>query len=134
MTTTQSDGPRTRVTVLGLGDMGSAIARVLLDRGHPTTVWNRTSSRSAPLVRAGASVGAAAVILPGVEIGEWAMVAAGAVVTRSVPPHALVVGSPAKPVGWVGRSGRKLEPKGDRLADPVTGEEYLLSAEGVTPA
>lgn len=43
------------VTVLGLGDMGSAIARVFLDRGHPTTVWNRTASKAAPLVEAGAS-------------------------------------------------------------------------------
>jgi 3-hydroxyisobutyrate dehydrogenase-like beta-hydroxyacid dehydrogenase len=48
------------VTVLGLGDMGSAIARVLLDRGHPTTVWNRTASKSAPLVEAGASAAATA--------------------------------------------------------------------------
>lgn len=52
MTTTTSDTP---ITVLGLGDMGSAIARVLLDRGHPMTVWNRTASRSAPMVQAGAS-------------------------------------------------------------------------------
>jgi 3-hydroxyisobutyrate dehydrogenase-like beta-hydroxyacid dehydrogenase len=48
------------VTVLGLGDMGSAIARALLRRGHPTTVWNRTASKSAPLVDAGASAAATA--------------------------------------------------------------------------
>jgi len=53
--TTSSDTPSTPVTVLGLGDMGSAIARVFLDCGHPTTVWNRTASRSAPLIEAGAS-------------------------------------------------------------------------------
>lgn len=89
---------------------------------------------SGVVVRAGASVGGAAVILPGVEIGEWAMVAAGAVVTRSVPSHALVVGSPARAAGWVGRSGRRLEPEGDLLVDPATGEGYRLSDEGVTPA
>lgn len=54
--TTESASPATPITVLGLGDMGSAIARVLLERGHPTTVWNRTASRSTPLSAAGATV------------------------------------------------------------------------------
>lgn len=57
MTTTASTGDPTnasRVTVLGLGDMGSAIARTFVDRGYRTTVWNRTASKSAPLVDAGA--------------------------------------------------------------------------------
>lgn len=49
----------------------------------------------------GASVGARAVVLGGVTIGAWALVAAGAVVTRDVPAHALVVGTPARQVGWV---------------------------------
>lgn len=53
------------------------------------------------IVHDGASIGAGAVILPGVEIGRNAMVAAGAVVTRSVPPNAVVVGNPAKIVGYV---------------------------------
>jgi 3-hydroxyisobutyrate dehydrogenase-like beta-hydroxyacid dehydrogenase len=57
---TTSDTPSTPVSVLGLGDMGSAIARVFLGHGHPTTVWNRTASKSAPLVEAGASVAATA--------------------------------------------------------------------------
>ncbi|WP_243717396.1 NAD(P)-binding domain-containing protein [Actinomadura sp. KC345] len=48
------------VTVLGLGDMGSAIAQVFVERGHPTTVWNRTASRSAPLVESGATAAATA--------------------------------------------------------------------------
>ncbi|WOX24250.1 NAD(P)-dependent oxidoreductase [Streptomyces solicathayae] len=50
----------TRVTVLGLGDMGSAIARTFLDRGFATTVWNRTASKAAPLVEAGAGSAATA--------------------------------------------------------------------------
>ncbi|MBB4931128.1 3-hydroxyisobutyrate dehydrogenase-like beta-hydroxyacid dehydrogenase [Lipingzhangella halophila] len=53
--TTTPDASSAPITVLGLGDMGSAIARVFIDRGHPTTVWNRTASKSAPLVEAGAS-------------------------------------------------------------------------------
>lgn len=56
MTTSTS----TRVTVLGLGDMGSAIARTFVDRGFATTVWNRTASKAAPLVEAGATAAATA--------------------------------------------------------------------------
>lgn len=53
------------------------------------------------LIRRGASLGAAAVIGPGVTVGEWAMVGMGAVVTKDVEPHALVLGSPARRVAWV---------------------------------
>lgn len=64
MTTTKSDGPTTKarqVTVLGLGDMGSAIARTFVDRGYRTTVWNRTASKTEPLVAAGATAATTAV-------------------------------------------------------------------------
>ena len=61
-------------------------------------------------VRRGASIGARAVCVAPVEVGEWAMVAAGAVVTADVPAHGLVVGSPARRIGWVGRSGHRLQP------------------------
>jgi UDP-2-acetamido-3-amino-2,3-dideoxy-glucuronate N-acetyltransferase len=57
----------------------------------------------------GASVGARAVVLAGVRIGAWSLIGAGAVVTRDVPPHALVVGSPARRIGWVGHAGIPLE-------------------------
>ncbi len=60
------------------------------------------------VVRTGAAVGAGAVVLPGVTIGEWAMVGAGAVVREDVEPHALVVGNPARPIGWVCRCGGRL--------------------------
>ncbi len=58
------------------------------------------------LVRRGAAIGANATIVCGVTVGEWATVGAGAVVTADVAPHRLVVGSPARPVGWVCRCGR----------------------------
>jgi UDP-2-acetamido-3-amino-2,3-dideoxy-glucuronate N-acetyltransferase len=61
----------------------------------------------------GAAVGARAVVLAGVSIGPWALVGAGAVVTRDVAAHALVVGNPARQVGWVGYEGVPLEPRGD---------------------
>ncbi|MEV0195017.1 NAD(P)-binding domain-containing protein, partial [Nonomuraea sp. NPDC050691] len=57
--TATTDSP-TQVTVLGLGSMGSAIARTLLERGYRTTVWNRTASKSAPLAEAGAVTAATA--------------------------------------------------------------------------
>lgn len=73
----------------------------------------------------GASIGAHAVVLGGVSLGEWAAVAAGGVVTKSVKPHALVAGVPARQIGWVGRSGRKLQERTDGfLIDPVTGDLF----------
>jgi UDP-2-acetamido-3-amino-2,3-dideoxy-glucuronate N-acetyltransferase len=78
------------------------------------------------LVREGASVGARAVIVPGRVIGRYALVAAGAVVTRDVPDFALVAGVPARRIGWVGRAGERLTDAGDGVwACPQTGESYL---------
>jgi acetyltransferase-like isoleucine patch superfamily enzyme len=57
----------------------------------------------------GASLGAGSVILPGVRVGRWAMVGAGAIVTRDVPEHGLVVGNPAQLAGYVCRCGHRLE-------------------------
>ena len=71
------------------------------------------------LVREGAAIGARAVILPGVIIGPWAMVAAGAVVTHDVPPHGLVSGVPARLQGYVCRCGRRLLPMGGEDARGV---------------
>ena len=59
-------------------------------------------------VQEGAAIGARAVCVAPVTIGAWASVAAGAVVTRDVPPHALVAGVPARRIGWVGRAGQPL--------------------------
>jgi UDP-2-acetamido-3-amino-2,3-dideoxy-glucuronate N-acetyltransferase len=60
------------------------------------------------LVKAGASLGANATIVCGVTIGRWAMVASGAVVTRDVPDHALVMGNPARTYGWVCACGQRV--------------------------
>lgn len=61
------------------------------------------------LVKRGASIGAGAVIVCGNTIGEYALVGSGSVVTKDVPPHALVVGNPARQIGWVCECGRKLD-------------------------
>jgi UDP-2-acetamido-3-amino-2,3-dideoxy-glucuronate N-acetyltransferase len=77
------------------------------------------------VVRQGASLGARAVVVAGCTIGRRALVAAGAVVTRDVPDFALVVGVPARRIGWVGRAGVKLLPAGgDIWRCPQTGERY----------
>ncbi len=57
------------------------------------------------LVRRGASIGANATIVCGIEIGAYAMIAAGSVVTKTVAPHQLVAGNPARPLGWVDKAG-----------------------------
>jgi len=77
------------------------------------------------LVRRGAAIGARSVVLGGVEVGEWALVAAGSVVTKDVPAHALVMGVPARRVGWVGVDGQALQPEGDDLVDPGDGTKYF---------
>lgn len=80
----------------------------------------------------GASVGARAVCVAPVRIGRWAMVAAGAVVSRDVPDHALVVGTPARQVGWVGRAGRRLEEGPAGLwTCPETSERYRVTPDGL---
>ena len=85
------------------------------------------------IVRKGASIGANASIICGNEIGQYAMVGAGAVVTKNVKPYALVVGNPAVQIGWVSELGYKLvfEEKGNAVCE-VSGQEYYLENDIVT--
>ena len=90
---------------------------------------------SGVVVREGASVGARVVVVPGRVIGCWAMVAAGAVVTRDVPDFALVVGVPARQIGWVGRAGERLMADAPgRWQCPQTGDLYDERDGVLTPA
>ncbi|MCA9751429.1 MAG: N-acetyltransferase [Gemmatimonadetes bacterium] len=86
------------------------------------------------LVRRGASVGANVTIVCGVTLGEYCMIGAGAVVTRDVPPHALVIGNPGAIVGFVSRLGRVVEEIGRKagriqVRAPQTGEELEIPEE-----
>ena len=72
----------------------------------------------------GASLGAGTIVVGGTRIGRWAMTAAGSVVTRDVPPYALVAGVPARRIGWVGEAGAPLERSGDDYLCPVTGVSF----------
>jgi UDP-2-acetamido-3-amino-2,3-dideoxy-glucuronate N-acetyltransferase len=84
------------------------------------------------LVRRGASIAAGAVVLPGIEIGEFAMVAAGAVVTRSVDAYALVAGNPARPIGHVCRCGKPLVFADAIGACASCGARYRLDGQHVS--
>lgn len=80
----------------------------------------------------GAAIGARAVCVAPVHVGAWALVAAGAVVTKDVAPHAIVAGVPARQVGWVGRAGMPLEQQSDgSWRCPVSGDQFLESADGL---
>lgn len=85
------------------------------------------------VLRRGSTIGAGALILPGVSVGEFAFVAAGAVVTRDVPAHALMVGHPAQVRGWVCFCGQDLtfdDPSSCTGRCPTCGSEILVSGEG----
>jgi acetyltransferase-like isoleucine patch superfamily enzyme len=84
-------------------------------------------------LRYGCSIGAGAVVVAGVDVGRFATVGAGAVVTRTVPSHALVAGSPARRIGWVCACGARLV---DSNGDPMAAEpgRYAAHLELICPA
>jgi UDP-2-acetamido-3-amino-2,3-dideoxy-glucuronate N-acetyltransferase len=76
---------------------------------NPRSAINRRDQYAKTTVGKGASIGANATIVCGHDIGEYAFIGAGAVVTKTIPAFALVVGNPAKQIGWVGEYGHRLE-------------------------
>lgn len=81
------------------------------------------------VIKQGCSVGANATILPATTLGAWSMIAAGAVVTRDVPAHALVMGVPAKIEGWVCRCGERLVEKDETYQCSVCGKSYIRDSD-----
>ena len=106
---------------------------VFTNVNEPRAFVERKSEYRPTRVGRGASIGANATIVCGHAIGEYAFVAAGAVVTRDVAPYSLVAGVPARRIGWVSRVGRRLEGEGD-VACPETGERYRIDGERCIPA
>ena len=91
----------------------------------PRAEVNRREEYAPTLVRNGATIGANATIVCGHELGEYCFIAAGAVVTRDVLPHAVMAGVPAKRIGWASHSGEMLKPDAQgRLICPRTNTEY----------
>ncbi len=100
---------------------------------NPRSAVVRKDQYVKTLVKKGASIGANATIVCGIEIGEFAFIGAGAVVIRDVPPFALVVGNPAKHVGWMSEYGHRLEFDVNNIAVcPESKEEYILESGKVT--
>lgn len=94
---------------------------------NPRSGVNRRDQYSKTVVKRGASIGANATIVCGHDIGQYAFIGAGAVVTKTVPAYALVVGNPARQIGWMSEYGHRLEFNANGLAVcPESAQEYKL--------
>lgn len=99
---------------------------------NPRSAVNRRNQYLQTHVGKGASIGANATIVCGNDIGPYALIGAGAVVTRSVPAYALVVGNPARQTGWVSEYGHKLKfDENKQAVCPESGQKYTLTETGV---
>jgi UDP-2-acetamido-3-amino-2,3-dideoxy-glucuronate N-acetyltransferase len=100
---------------------------------NPRAGVDRRAEFRETLVRRGASIGANATVVCGVRIGRYAMIGAGAVVTRDVADFELVVGTPARHFGWISRAGHRLAFTNGIAHCPDTGERYRLDSGAVRP-
>jgi UDP-2-acetamido-3-amino-2,3-dideoxy-glucuronate N-acetyltransferase len=99
---------------------------------NPRSGINRRGQYSTTLVKKGASIGANATIVCGITLGEYCFIGAGAVVTKNVPPYALVIGNPARQSGWMSEFGHKLKFDENGVAYcPESNEKYTLVAGSV---
>jgi UDP-2-acetamido-3-amino-2,3-dideoxy-glucuronate N-acetyltransferase len=101
---------------------------------NPRSAVNRKGEYLKTVVGKGATIGANATIVCGYEIGAYAFIGAGAVVTKPVKPYALVVGNPARQIGWMSAHGERLhfDANGEAVC-PDSGDRYQLSNGEVTP-
>jgi UDP-2-acetamido-3-amino-2,3-dideoxy-glucuronate N-acetyltransferase len=99
---------------------------------NPRSAVNRKNEYAKTIVKKGASIGANATIVCGHDIGAFAFIGAGAVVTKNVPDYALLVGNPAKQIGWVSEYGHRLnfDEKGLAIC-PETAQQYELKDKEV---
>ncbi len=94
---------------------------------NPRSAINRKNEYAKTVVKKGASIGANATIVCGHDIGQFAFIGAGAVVTKNVPDYALVMGNPAKQTGWMSEYGHKLSfDKNGGATCAESGEQYIL--------
>jgi UDP-2-acetamido-3-amino-2,3-dideoxy-glucuronate N-acetyltransferase len=94
---------------------------------NPRSAVNRRGEYATTTVKVGASIGANATIVCGNDLDEYCFIGAGAVVTKYVPPYALLVGNPARQLGWISAYGHRLtfDASGSAIC-PESGERYLL--------
>lgn len=93
---------------------------------NPRSAINRRGQYAKTHVGRGATIGANATIVCGHDIGEYAFVGAGSVVTKTVPPYALVVGNPAKQIGWMSEHGHRLSFKDNFAVCVESNDRYEL--------
>jgi len=94
---------------------------------NPRSAIVRRGQYEKTMVKRGATIGANATVVCGNHIGEFALIGAGAVVTKEVPPYALYVGNPGKQIGWVSEYGHRLVfDENGNAACPESGEEYRM--------
>ena len=100
---------------------------------NPRSAVNRRSQYAKTHVGKGATIGANATVVCGHDIGAYAFIGAGAVVTKTIPPYALVVGNPSRQIGWMSEYGHRLHFDADGHATcPESGEHYQLKDGKVT--
>ena len=98
---------------------------------NPRSAVIRRDSYLQTIVKKGASIGANATIVCGHDIGRYAFIGAGAVVTKHVPDYALVVGNPARQIGWMSEYGHRLNFNENNIAEcPESGQKYRLTGSG----
>lgn len=106
---------------------------VLTNVINPRSAVNRKGEYSKTLIKKGASIGANATIVCGNTIGEYSFIGAGAVVTKNVEPYALMVGNPARQIGWISEYGQRLNFDDFGFAIcPESGEKYRLKHNAVS--
>ena len=95
---------------------------------NPRSGVSRKNEYKKTIVQEGVTIGANATIVCGITIGKYAFIGAGAVVTKNIPPFALVVGNPSRQIGWMSEKGEKLQFGDDQIAIcPLSKEKYKLS-------
>lgn len=100
---------------------------------NPRSAVNRHSQYAQTRVGKGATIGANSTIVCGHDIGEYAFIGAGAVVTKTIPPYALMVGNPARQIGWMSEYGHRLEFDAEGYAEcPESHQKYQLKDNKVT--
>ncbi len=100
---------------------------VFTNVSNPRSAVNRRGKYENTLVKQGATIGANATIICGNSIGKFAFIGAGSVVTKDVPDYALMIGNPAKQVGWMSEYGHKLEFEDGIAVCPESGDRYELN-------
>tara|TARA_X000000368_G_scaffold418995_1_gene421346 strand:+ start:10230 stop:10808 length:579 start_codon:yes stop_codon:yes gene_type:complete len=98
---------------------------------NPRSAVNRRSKYANTLVKKGCSIGANATILCGITLGKFSLIGAGSVVTKDVKNYALVVGNPAKQIGWVSEYGHRLNFDNEKAKCQETNQIYELIADNV---